>query len=267
MKRSNVLAYSVRACALFAAIGMAGCASHADTPVATASTEPVDIMPVSNAVMPSVVQPYPRIASTLACIKTTGVLNGVTFVVGPFADSTGKINAVAQGATGNFIPQGGSAAYITDALSKSGARVVSTYFGAPAVGIPAQYAINGIFNSLDFTSPVSTDLRIAGIGPLTNIGFAQLSLTIQLDAVSTRVNHQISMIQRPVRYTSLGVTSGKDFNGTLVTGSVSFGDQQRLQLEALNGPIALGVADVVMKEFPTARERCGGIVSDLLRST
>jgi len=221
-------------------------------------------VPVTEAALPSLVQPYPRIERTLACIRSTRVLNRFTFVVGPFADSTGKINAVASGATGNFIPQGGSAAYITDALGKAGGHVVSTYFGAPTRAVPAQYTINGIFNSLDFGSPVQADVRIGGIGPTAATGWAQVSLTIQLDEQASRLNRQMSMVQRPVRYSQLGVGVSKDFTGTLVTGNVAFQDQERLQLESLNGPIALGVADVVMKEFPEARERCGGMVADLL---
>lgn len=221
-------------------------------------------LPVTAAALPSSVQPYPRIEQTLQCIRRSGVLEGKTFVVGPFADSTGKINAVAPGSTGNFIPQGGSASYITDALTKAGGRVVSTYFGPPAKNVSAQYAINGIFNSLDFGNPIAADVRIQGIGPTANFGWAQLSLSIQLDAATTRVNHQMSMIQRPVRYSQIGVGSGRDFGGTLVTGNIAFQNQERLQLEALNGPIALGVADVVMKEFPAARHACGGIVADLL---
>lgn len=222
------------------------------------------MLPVTKASMPSSVQPYPRIESTLRCIRRTGVLRGKTFVVGPFADSTGKINAVAPGATGNFIPQGGSASYITDALTKSGATVVSTYFGPPTQAVPAQYAINGIFNSLDFGTFAQADVRVAGIGPLLELGWAQLSLSIQLDEVATRVNRQISMIQRPVRYTQLGASSGAVFSNTLVTGAASLQNQERLQLEALNGPIALGVADVIMKEFPRARQECLGIIADLL---
>jgi len=221
-------------------------------------------VPVTQAPLPSVVQPSPRIEQALLCIRDTGVLRGRTFVVGAFADSTGKLNAVAPGSTGNFIPQGGSASYITDALTKAGARVVSTYFGQPAEKVPAQYAINGIFNSLDFGSPFSADVRVNGIGPTAATGWAQLSLTIQLDEVSTRLNRQMSMIQRPVRYAQLGVGAGKTFNTDLVTGNIVIQNQERLQFEALNGPIALGVADVVMKEFPRARSRCGGIVTDLL---
>jgi hypothetical protein len=221
-------------------------------------------VPVTKASMPSSVQPYPRLEGTLQCIRRTGVLRGKTFVVGPFADSTGKINAVAVGATGNFIPQGGSASYVTDALTKAGGQVVSTYFGPPTKAVPAQYAVNGIFNSLDFGTLAQADVRVSGIGPTMELGWAQLSLSIQLDEVATRVNRQMSMVQRPVRYTQLGATSGAIFNNALVTGSANLQNQERLQLEALNGPIALGIADVIMKEFPRARQECLGNIADLL---
>lgn len=221
-------------------------------------------LPVTKAAMPTSVQPYPRIEGALLCIRRTHVLDGKTFVVGPFADSTGKINAVAVGSTGNFIPQGGSASYLTDALTKAGAQVVSTYFGAPTKAVPAQYTVNGIFNSLDFGTAAQGDIRVAGIGPTFELGWAQLSLSIQLDEVATRVNRQMSMIQRPVRYTQLGATSGAVFSSTLVTGTANVQNQERLQLEALNGPIALGVADVIMKEFPRARHECLGDIADLL---
>ena len=177
-------------------LALSGCMSGTDF----GGSDAAGFVPVTQAPLPSVVQPSPRIERALFCIRDTGVLRGRTFVVGPFADSTGKLNAVAPGSTGNFIPQGGSAAYITDALSKAGARVVTTYFGPPAEKVPAQYAINGIFNSLDFGSPFAADVRINGIGPTASTGWAQLSLTIQLDEVSTRLNRQMSMIQRPVRY-------------------------------------------------------------------
>jgi hypothetical protein len=226
---------------------------------------PTDGLPVSTAALPSSVQPYPRIERALQCIAGTHAIAGVTFIVGSFADSTGKVNAVAQGATGNFVPQGGSAAYITDAIKHAGGRVVSTYFGAPEQKVPVRYAINGIFNSLDFGEPVQADVRVAGIGPTAAAGWAQLSLSIQLDYAATRLNRQMSMIQRPVRYTQLGVGVGRDAGGTLVTGNIAVQDQQRLQLEALNGPIALGVADVLMNEFPEAGEHCRPIVADLLK--
>ena len=94
-----------------------------------------------------------------------------------------------------------------------------------------------------------------------------LTLSIQLDQASTRLNKQMSMIQRPVRYRQLGVGSGRVFGDTLLTGNVVIQNQERLQFEALNGPIALGVADVIMKKFPAAARACRGIVADLLDSS
>ena len=49
-----------------------------------------------------------------------------------------------------------------------------------------------------------------------------------------------------------------------MTGLANVQNQERLQLEALNGPIALGVADVIMKEFPRAGQQCVGNIADLL---
>lgn len=219
--------------------------------------------PVQNAALPTKVAPYQEIERALYCVRQTKVLNGVTFVVGPFADSTGKINSVAVGATGNFVPQGGSASYITAAVALAGGRVVSTYFGQPTVKVPASYAINGIFNSLDFGAPYSADIRIAGIGPAIEEGWAQLSLTIQLDEASTRVNHQISMIQRTLRYHQSSVGFGTDPEGILFTGNISASSQERLQLEAINGPIALGVLDVILREFPEAHMQCKNMLVDL----
>ncbi|MBX2806352.1 MAG: hypothetical protein KTR19_10290 [Hyphomicrobiales bacterium] len=227
---------------------------------------PAPAVHVSQSALPTAVQPYPRIERVLSCIRKTGIIRKRVFVVGSFADSTGKINAVATGATGNFVPQGGSASYITDAIRKAGGKVISTYFGPPARQKTAHYAINGIFNSLDFNAPMSADLRVGGIGPVAGSGWAQLTLSIQLDQADTRLNEQMSMIQRPVKFQQAGVGVGRDFNSLLVTGTVVLRNQERLQFEALNGPIALGVADVLMKEFPKAADRCRGIVADLLET-
>ncbi|MEM7776507.1 MAG: hypothetical protein AAF732_12930 [Pseudomonadota bacterium] len=260
-KSPNVSAILQSACVLALGLALTGCRSlsHLD-PVSST-------VPVSNAALPTAVQPYPRIEGVLHCIRESGVVRRKRFVVGSFADSTGKINAVAQGATGNFVPQGGSAAYITDALNKMGATAISTYFGRPSRMLRADYAINGIFNSLDFGAPAEADVRIAGIGPTLDKGFAQLTLSIQLDRASTRVNRQMSMIQRPVRYQQIGVGSGRVFGHTLVTGNLVARNQERLQFEALNGPIALGVADVIMKEFPRAAKKCRKKVADLLNTS
>lgn len=216
--------------------------------------------------LPTIVKPYRRITSVLSCIKDHGFLEGVTFVVGPFADSTGKVNSVAAGSTGNYLPQGGSAAYITDALTKAGGRVVSTYFGKPRKPVRSHYAINGIFNSLDFGTKFKGDVRVGGVGPTVTSGWAQLTLTIQLDEVATHVNRQISMVERPVRYSAIGGGIGRTIGNQLVTGNWGFESQERLQFEALNGPIALGVANVILKEFPSAQQACESDIADLVNT-
>ena len=221
-------------------------------------------VPVTQSTLPSKVQPYQPIERALSCIRDSGALKGKTFIVGPFADSTGKINAVATGATGAFVPQGGSASYVTDAIAKAGGRVISTYFGSPTINAPAQYMINGIFNTLDFGTAFAADVRIAGVGPIAQVGWAQLTLSIQLDEAGTRLNRQMSMIQRPVRFSSLGAGVGAVWGTTLVTGTVVAQNQERLQFEALNGPVALGIADVLVKEFAKAQESCGAMVLELL---
>ncbi|MCO5730498.1 hypothetical protein [Rhizobium sp. SSA_523] len=229
---------------------LGGCAHRQDL----ASTDNPD--GVTTASTPKIVLPYSTTDTILDCIRDYKLIKGVTFVVGPFADSTGKVNANAAGSTGNFLPQGGSASYITEAIKRAGGEVISTYFGQPRKAIPARYAINGIFNSLDFGTTTQTDMRVGGIGPTLSKGWAQLSLTIQLDELATNVNRQISMVQRPVRYSSIGIGIGRSFGDTLVSGAATLQNQERLQFESLNGPIALGVADVILKEFPKARMFC-----------
>lgn len=244
--------YTLASLALF----LGGCAISPQEPTQMSEIE------VTQSTLPTVVKPVDRIDAVLQCIANEHVLENKLFIVGSFADSTGKINAVAQGATGNFMPQGGSAAFMTDALRKAGAQVVSSYFGQPGKQLRADYAINGIFTSLDFSSPVSADVRVSGIGPAYNKGWAQLTVAVQLDLAATRLNRQMSMIQRPIRYQRIGIGTGKTFGGNLVTGSMDWNNQERLQFEALNGPIALGVADVLMKEFPTTKH-CREIVANL----
>lgn len=157
---------------------------------------------------------------------------------------------MAPGATGAFLPQAGTASFVTDTIRSAGGQVLVLYFGAAEVKVPAHYVLNGIFNSLDFGMNLNADVRVGGVGPTAQTGWAQLTLTVQMDAAQTRLNRQTTVISRAVRYTQLGVTAGKVWTDTLVTGGVQVHDQQRLQFEAINGPIALGVIDVIAKEFP-----------------
>jgi hypothetical protein len=72
---------------------------------------------------------------------------------------------------------------------------------------------------------------------------------VQLDAASTPLNRQMSVVTRAVRYSNLGVSVGRVWGRTLVTGVASLSHQERLQFEAINGPIAVAVIDVLLKEF------------------
>ena len=232
---------------------------------ACASTDMIDQQPMPYTASPAAsakqVSLSPAIDQGLSCIKSTGVLRRVVFGVGPWVDSTGKINAVAQGATGAFLPQAGTASFVTHAIKKAGGQVLVQYFGPAEVKRRARYAVNGIFNSLDFGTHLDADVRVAGVGPTALTGWAQLTLTVQLDSASTRMNRQTAVLTRAVRYTKMGVTAGKIWGDVLVTGGVKFHDQQRLQFESINGPIAMGVIEVIAREFPSVRHCRNGLVT------
>jgi len=227
----------------------------------TSQVEDTAGLPVSVAKQPTVVKPDATFSGTLACINRTGVLRGKTFEIGPFVDSTGQANSV--NGSGTFLPQAGSATFITAAIRRAGGQVIPAYFGSHGA---AQYKLNGVFNSLDRSVDKEMDLRIFGLGPTGRTGWAQLTMSMQLDYASGR-NAQISIIQRPVRYTALGAGAGHFFGSVLVTGNVNVVNQERLQFESLDGPIDLGVISVVFKQFPTARERCGSEVAKYLATS
>jgi hypothetical protein len=227
------------------------------------SATPEGLAPVTAtpAAFPTVVKPSLAISRTLQCIRETGVVRGKTIAVGPWVDSTGKINAVSAGSTGAFLPQAGSATFVTAALKDAGATVLVAYFGPAEHKLTADYVVNGLFNTLDFGATTSADLRVVGVGPIGQTGWAQLTLTVQMDIATTRINRQISVVQRPVRYTQIGAGVGRTVGDFLITGGVSVADQQRLQFEAVNGPIAIGVIDVLLKEFPAA-SHCGDYLAE-----
>ncbi len=94
--------------------------------------------------------PSNAIDAVLRCMNQSGVLRSKVFAVGPWVDSTGKINAVANGATGAFLPQAGTATFVTETIKRAGGQVLVTYFGPAPSKVSADYVVNGIFNSLDF---------------------------------------------------------------------------------------------------------------------
>ncbi|PIZ31368.1 MAG: hypothetical protein COY40_02300 [Alphaproteobacteria bacterium CG_4_10_14_0_8_um_filter_53_9] len=249
---------------------LAGCASQAQTfsPSARGPS-------VTRAEMPSKVEGYAEVKSVLACIRNSGALKNTTIAIGVFTDSTDKGNASAPGSTGGYLPKGGSSIVLAQALKETGAKVVDLYensteanarqmLGAKPAKVNIDFMMNGIFTSLDFGSTLNADVRVAGLGPTATTGYAQLTLGTQLVQQGTKVIKQISIVERTVRFTSIGAGTGKVFGNTLVTGNASVTNQERLQFEALNGPIALAAADALVNEFPTAKQACGDQVAALL---
>lgn len=222
--------------------------------------------PVTTAANPTSVKILPDAERALACIRESGAVRNVKFKVGATVDSTGRINAVAPGSIGALLPNGGSSVYVVDAIRNAGGQAFVGYLGPAPVNVATDFTIHAIFNALDFSKPVTADVRVAGIGPIADHGVAMLSQSIQMDHSATLQNAQVSLLERNVRYTRLGVGVGSTFNGTtLVTGEATIGNQERLQFEALNGPIALGVADAIVKQFPAARARCGAMIATILK--
>ena len=70
----------------------------------------------------------------------------------------------------------------------------------------------------------------------------------------------------PVADYFAGVSVGRVWGRTLVTGIASLSHQERLQFEAINGPIALAVIDVLLKEFPAVAHCRKYLVSPIVES-
>ncbi len=50
---------------------------------------------------------------------------------------------------------------------------------------------------------------MAGVGPLNQSGWAQLTLSIQLDRAATRMNRQLTVMTRTVRFNQIGMSVGR----------------------------------------------------------
>ena len=233
---------ALRVAVVISAMSLSGCASMDE--------KRMQLQGESTAARPESVRPSNGIEKSLRCIRETGKLRKVIFAIGPWVDSTGKSNASAIGATGAFLPQAGTATFVTDTIRRAGGKALVKYFGAAPRNIRADYIINGIFNSLDYGEDVRADIQVMGLGPRSRLGWAQLTLSVQLDAASTRLNRQMSVVTRTVRYSNLGVSVGRVWGRMLVTGIATLSHQERLLFEAIKSPIALAVIDVLLKEFP-----------------
>jgi hypothetical protein len=238
----------------------------------------------TEAVPPRASGPAPQIMAVLSCIRDSGALRNRRIAVAIHADGTGKYNHIGEGSTGNYLPQGTTAVYASEAVLAAGGqafnyyelnteRAMRAFAGADEQQLLASkqdavlpnYVLSTSFTALDFMGGPDVDLQVAGIGPsLTGRG-ASLEAVAELYQPGSRKILKTSSVQRYIAFVQAGMTVAKYFGSTsptLVTGSVLYADQQRLQ-EGTRDAVALSVADV-LSQFPRVPETCRGEVENLL---
>ncbi len=217
-----------------------------------------------------------QLDKVFACMKATGALKRQGFAVGPFANDTGKSNAATTGGTGSFLPRGPNIAiYAMEAISRAGgvvydysnldiARNIAFMGGQSAArhlhklqnkNMP-NFGVNVFATALDFGGMSTADLRIGGIGPIamhTNAN-AYYGAHIVQPGSQRSLARGFAVFQ--ANYTEAGVGVSRFFGGgtgTLVTGSVSLGNQQPLQRPTAEG-VMVSVAYALL-EIP-ALSKC-----------
>ncbi len=236
---------------------------------------------VSKAIPPRESGPDPRIADALDCIQRSHRLSQTRIAVAIHADGTGKYNHIADGATGNYLPQGTSATFASDAVLRAGARAYNYYelnteraMRAFATGDEQKtladeedktlpnYVLSTSFTALDFIGGPDVDVQISGIGPYWTGRGASVEGVAEVYEPGSRAILKMSSIQRYVAFREGGATVAKLFGATLVTGGVLYADQQRLQ-EATRDVVELSVADV-LSQFHWVPKTCRATVKGLL---
>jgi hypothetical protein len=213
------------------------------------------------------------IRAALNCIRSSGVLRNTRIAIAIHADGTGKYNHIAEGSTGNYLPQGTTAVWASEAVLLAGGQAFNYYElnteramraflsnEAQAVLSARQqttlpdYVLSTSFPALDFIGGPDLDIRIAGVGPRFTGRGASIEAVAELYRPGTRTILQVSSIQRYVAFRELGFSISRLVGGLLVTGGGDYQDQQRLQ-EATRDVIALAVANVLSK-FPKVPQSC-----------
>jgi len=112
-----------------------------------------------------------------------------------------------------------------------------------------QFVVSTAFTALDFLGGENTDVRVAGVGPRSETRGASIEVSAEIYRPGDRTTLAISSMNRQVIYRSTGIGAGAIVgpgSGVLVTGEVSYTDQQRLQ-EASRDLIGIAVADVLSR--------------------
>ena len=257
-----------------AVLPLAGCG----IPLGTGSRIKVSEPPPSAQSTPS--EP---IMKALLCIHDSKALNRIRFGIAVHSDGTGKSSYGYEGATGSFLPQGTTAIWASEAVIRAGGLSMNYYelnteralrqFGGANLDqalsnqqqtrVP-NFIISTAFTALDFLGGPSVDMRAGGIGPYYNVRGASLEVAAEMYRPGDRMTMAISSLNRQVFYRDAGVGVARLFGkgkGELVTGTIGFTDQQRLQ-EATRDVIALAVADV-LASMPIVPDDCRRMVENL----
>lgn len=232
---------------------------------------------------PSQSVPSEGIVRALTCIRDSHVLNRIRFGIAVHSDGTGKSSYGYEGATGSFLPQGTAAIWASEAVIRAGGLAMNYYelnteralrqFGGQNLdqALAAQqqarvpnFIVSTAFTALDFLGGPDADIRVGGVGPYYTLRGASLEVSAEMYRPGDRMTMAISSLNRRIYYEEGGVGIGKIIgkgNGTLVTGTIGYSDQQRLQ-EATRDVIALSVADV-LASMPIVPDNCRKMVEDL----
>lgn len=253
---------------------LAGCAFPTGTANRVKLSEPPPAMQST---------PSEPIMKALMCMRDSRVLNRIRFAIAVHSDGTGKSSYGYDGATGSFLPQGTAAIWASEAVIRAGGLSMNYYelnteralrqFGGSnldqALATQQQtrvpnFIISTAFTALDFIGGPSLDMRAGGIGPYYDVRGASLEVSAEMYRPGDRMTMAISSLNRQVFYREGGIGVARIFGkgkGELVTGTIGFTDQQRLQ-EATRDVIALSVADV-LASMPIVPEDCRRMVENL----
>lgn len=233
-------------------------------------------IPVSVPPAPTQSGPTAVIADALECIRQSGTISNMRFAVAVHADGTGKSSFGFQGATGSFLPQGTTAMWAAQTVMMAGGQSMNYYelnterairqFGGQAVETvmtqrldktTPHFVVSTAFTALDFLGGTDMDVRVGGIGPNTKMRGAALEVAAEIYRPGDRVTLAMSTLSRQVLYRQVGFGVSRivgDGPGELISGGISFSDQQRIQ-EATRDLVALSVADV-LSNVPTVPAEC-----------
>ena len=240
-------------------------------------------MPVSTPPPPMQSGPSRGISSALECIRKGGRLSTIRFAIAVHADGTGKSSFGFEGATGSYLPQGTTAMWAAQAVMMAGGQAMNYYelnterairqFGGQPVekaftdrldGAAPHFVISTAFTALDFLGGSDLDVRVGGIGPNSRTRGASMEVAAEIYRPGDRITLAMSTLSRQVIYRQLGMGVSRivgDGPGELISGGMSFSDQQRMQ-ESARDLVALSVADV-LSGIPTVSAECRAQVAAL----